>query len=98
MFGKRKPVSEAHGLPADGPFLVAYRTEDGGMTVKLDPARVRSAGAAGIMLADLARHFARALTQYGAERSEDDAIDQMLAMFKAEMDSPTDLGIGSIVN
>ena len=95
MFGKRKlPEQEVQNAP----FLVAWRSEDGGMTVKLDPGRIGSTGAAGIMLADIARHFSRALTQYGAARSEARATEEILEMFRAEMDSPTDLGSGSIVN
>jgi hypothetical protein len=97
LFGKRKPASSDQNLN-NSPFLVAYRGEDGGMVVKLDPARVGSAGAAGIMLADFMRHFARALTQYGVARSEEDATAEMLSIFKAEVESPTDLGSGSIVN
>jgi hypothetical protein len=97
MFGKRKPAPSGHDVN-NSPFLVAYRGEDGGMAVKLDPARVGSAGAAGIMLADFMRHFARALTQYGAARSEEEATADMLTIFKAEVESPTDIGSGSIVN
>ncbi|HTV71585.1 MAG TPA: DUF5076 domain-containing protein [Rhizobiaceae bacterium] len=95
LFGKRKPVQTETDT---SPFMMAWRTEDGGMTVKLDPARVGSAGAAGIMLADFTRHFARALTQYGATKSEEEATAEMLRLFNAEMDSPTDIGSGSIVN
>ena len=95
MFGKRKPTEQEIN---QSPFLVAWRTEDGGMTVKLDPARIKSTGAAGIMLADFVRHFARALTEFGATPSEAQATAEMLRMFNAEMDSPTDLGSGSIVN
>ena len=95
MFGKRKPTEQE---VSDSPFLVAWRSADGGMTVKLDPARIQSTGAAGIMAADIVRHFARALTQYGAARSEEQATAEIVRMFKAEMDSPTDPGSGSIVN
>jgi hypothetical protein len=97
VFGKRKPAPSGKDVN-NSPFLVAYHGEDGGMVVNIDPARVGSAGAAGIMLADFMRHFARALTQYGAARSEEEATADMLAIFKAEVESPTDLGSGSIVN
>jgi hypothetical protein len=95
LFGKRAP---AHGESEISPFLVAWRTENGGMTVKLDPSRIQSTGAAGIILADIARHFARALTQYGAASSEQRAVNEILRLFDAEMDRPTDSGTGSIVN
>jgi hypothetical protein len=97
VFGKRKPAPSGQDVN-NSPFLVAYHGEDGGMVVNIDPARVGSAGAAGIMLADFMQHFARALTQYGAARSEEEATADMLAVFKAEVESPTDLGSGSIVN
>jgi hypothetical protein len=95
LFGKRVPTQEGSDA---SPFLVAWRTEDGGMTVQLDPSRIKSTGAAGIMLADIARHFARALTQYGAASSEERATTEILRLFDAEMDRPADPGIGLIVN
>ena len=95
LFGKRKPTQKEIEV---SPFLVAWRNQDGGMTVQLDPSRIESTGAAGIMLADIARHFARALTQYGAAPSEERATTEILQLFDAEMDRPTDLGTGSIVN
>lgn len=97
MFGKRKPTSSDQNVN-NSPFLVAYRGDDGGMVVKLDSARVGSADAAGIMLVDFMRHFARALTQYGVARCEEEATAEMLSIFKTEVESPTDLGSGSIVN
>lgn len=95
LFGKRKPTQ---GEIDASPFLVAWRTEEGGMTVQLDPSRIESTGTAGIILADIARHFARALTQYGAAPSEERATSEILQLFDAEMERPTDLGTGSIVN
>jgi len=95
LFGKRRSTQEESDA---SPFLVAWRAEDGGMTVKLDPSRIGSTGAAGIMLADIARHLARALTQYGVASSEERAITEILRLFDAEMDRPTDRGTGSIVN
>ncbi len=99
MFGRRQQATRTPDrTDAEPPFLQAFRTADGGMVVRLDPAKVGSPGVAGIMLVDMMRHFARALTQYGVARSEEEATAEMLKMFDAEVRSPTDLGSGSIVN
>lgn len=80
------------------PMLIAQKTKDGGMTVMLDPIQVGSAAAGGLILADIARHFSRALVASGLEKSEAAAIGEMRRLFMAEMDHPTDLGEGSLVN
>ena len=100
MFGRRKTSSQ----PAESsvterpPFLVAYRTEDRGMMVRLDPAQIESPGHAGIMVVDIMRHMARAMSQYGTAPTEDAAMGEMTRLVQAELEHPTDLGSGSIVN
>ena len=79
-------------------MLVCWPTEDGGMRVSLNANMIASAGAGGLILADLARHFARALSQVGLADSEDEALNEICQLFAAEMNNPTDLGEGSIVN
>ena len=83
---------------AEPPFLAAYMMPDGGMQVGLNPAQIPDAEIAGLILADIARHLARALVMTGASRSQEVAMKEMLDMFVAEMNAPTDLGSGSIVN
>ena len=67
------------------PFLIAWRTDDGGMTVNIDPSQIESSGAGGLILADLYRHFARALAQTNKAKSEEHASAEMIAMFLAEL-------------
>lgn len=80
------------------PMLIALKTKEGGMTVTLDPSQIGSGAAGGLILADLARHFARALAAARLEASEDAALAEILRLFQAEIDHPTDPGEGSIVN
>jgi Domain of unknown function (DUF5076) len=51
----------------------------------------------GILLADVARHIGRI---YAAEMSmrEDQVVDKVWAMFKAEMERPTDIGMTNVVS
>ena len=80
------------------PMLIAQKTKEGGMSVRLDPAQIGSGAAGGIILADLARHFARALAASRLERSEDHALAEILRLFQAEIERPTDTGEGALVN
>ena len=80
------------------PMLVAVLNKGGGMDVHLDPVQIGSAAKAGIILADFARHFARALAASRLEASEDAALAGIMALFHAELDRPTDLGEGGLVN
>ena len=80
------------------PMLIAQKTKEGGVNVHLDPAQIGSGAAGGIILADLARHFARALAAARLERSEDHALGEILRLFQAEIERPTDMGEGGLVN
>lgn len=80
------------------PFLAAYMRPDGGMQVGLNPEEIADAGMAGIVLADLARHLARAMAMTSKSPSESGAMQEMLDMFVAELNAPTDVGSGSVVN
>jgi hypothetical protein len=80
------------------PMLVAVKTKEGSVQVMLDPSQIGSAAAGGIILPGLARHFARALASARLGKSEEATMAEMLRLFQAEMDNPTDLGEGSIVN
>jgi hypothetical protein len=95
MFWKKKPIAN-QGNQEKAPFLIAWRTEDSGMTVNIDPSQIENPGAAGLILADLYRHFARALAQTDKSQSEEHASAEMIAMFLAELKSPTDEGFGTI--
>ena len=75
---------------AEASEVVRAFVVDGGLQVQLqiafdDPA------VWGILLADIARHAARA---YAGENicSEDEALERIKSMFDAEWDAPTDLG------
>lgn len=80
------------------PMLIAQKTREGGMSVRLDPAQIGSAAMGGLILADLARHFARALAAARLEPSEDQALGEILRLFEAEIERPTDLGEGGLTN
>lgn len=78
------------------PFLAVIKGPDGKTIVHLTTDGVSSPSAAGILLVDLARHYARMFVQTGRARSEDAALHEIRRLFDAEWDSPTDLGEGGI--
>ena len=51
----------------------------------------------GMLIADVARHVARIYANETA-LSEDQALDRVLAIFRAEMDNPTDPGSTSAIS
>ena len=95
MSWKKKSISEQNSQQKT-PFLVAWRTEDSGMAVNIDPGQIENPGAAGLMLADIYRHFARALAQTNKSKSDEHARAEMIAKFLAELQEPTDEGSGTI--
>ena len=95
MFWNKKaktklPVTQAN------PFLVAWRGNEKGMIVNIDPNQIENAGVAGIMLADIYRHLARALSQSGIAKSQEHARAEMMSLFLAELQNVTDEGSGTI--
>ncbi len=87
------------GPPEDAyPFFVAFRTPEGEIGVQLAAEALESPEHAGVLLADFARHFALALTQLDKASSPDAALDEMLDLFEAELNNPTDTPRGGIVN
>ena len=62
----------------------------GGLQVSLKPS-FENPAIWGLLLADLARHAARAYAAEGRHR-EDDVLKMIVGMFEAEWDNPTDLG------
>jgi hypothetical protein len=96
LFGRK--ASPAAPSSERAPFIQCFRTEDGGLVVRIDPAQVESPAHAGIMMVDIARHLTRAMAQYGTVRSEDAAMAEIVRLMRAELDHPTALGSGSIVN
>jgi hypothetical protein len=89
MFGRRKSAS--HEQRIENPLLFAVRSKDpnGPMTVHIDPSQVANGHEAGLILADFAAHFAKALTMTGTAESEAVAISEIRALFDAELDAPT---------
>ena len=51
----------------------------------------------GMLIADVARHAARIFARE-TKLTEDDALEQIRAMFDAEMDAPTDPGTTSAIS
>ncbi len=96
LFGRKRTEQPAKTEP----FFIAYRDEDpnGPITVSIDPEQVESAPHAGLMLADFARHFARAMSQVGKAESEVHALRDVVKLFNAEIDHPTGPVDGSIRN
>ncbi len=80
------------------PFLVALKTPDDDVMVQIDPEALPGPDHAGILLADFARHMAMALAQTGKADSPEAALNQMLDLFEAELNSPTDTPTGGIAN
>ena len=80
------------------PFFIAFRADDSDVTVHIDTEVIESASFAGILLADFSRHMAIALAQTGKAASVDAALDEMLDLFLAEMNNPTDTPRGGIAN
>ncbi|XBQ15662.1 MAG: DUF5076 domain-containing protein [Oceanicaulis sp.] len=80
------------------PFFLAFRTKDGEIGVQLDPEAMEGPGHAGVLLADFARHFAMAFAQTGKASSPDAALDEILDLFEAELENPTDAPRGGISN
>lgn len=95
MFWKKKKES-VHSQQEKSPFLIAWRDDNSGMVVNIDPGQIESPATAGIMLADIYRHFAPALTQSKKALSEDHARAEMIALFLTEIQGPTDEGSGTI--
>jgi hypothetical protein len=92
MFKNRPPA-----IPQQ-PFLLAFKGADGAITVQLDPAGVEQPAGVGILLVDLARHYARMFVQTGRAGSEEQALNEIRQLFDAEWNSPTDPGHGGIRN
>ncbi|WP_158291635.1 DUF5076 domain-containing protein [Marinicauda algicola] len=88
-------MAQDFGTP---PFFVAFRSEDGEITVHIDTEVIESASHAGILLADFSKHMAIALAQTGKASSPDAAMDEMLDLFEAELNNPTDTPRGGIAN
>ncbi len=80
------------------PFLVALKTGDDDVVVQIDPEAIPGAEHAGILLADFARHMAMALAQTGKADSPETALDRMLDLFEAELNTPTASPTGGIAN
>jgi len=78
------------------PLLAAIKGQDGETIVHLDPEGRKSPAAAGILLVDIARHYARMFVQTGRASSEATALDEIRQLFDAEWDSPNDPGEGGI--
>lgn len=80
------------------PFLVALKTSEDDVMVQIDPEAIPSADHAGILLADFARHMAMALAQTGKAESPEAALNQMLDLFEAELNTPTASPTGGMAN
>ena len=97
MFGRKR--SEPAVVRIENPFLIVTRDADpnGAVTVRIDAAQVASGHEAGLILADLAKHLARALVASGKASGETAALADIRMMFKAEMDAPTQTVEGGLV-
>jgi hypothetical protein len=80
------------------PFLAAMKGPDGRIIVHLTTDGVAQPAGVGILLVDIARHYARMFKQTGRATSEAAALEEIRKLFDAECGSPTDLGEGGIPN
>jgi len=87
MFWKKK----SQDVNLENPMLVAFRVEnkEGTLSVHLDPAQLGNPAEAGIMLADIGRHMAHSLAGTSYQGSEEDAFHQIVNIFNAETNAPT---------
>ncbi|MEM6303807.1 MAG: DUF5076 domain-containing protein [Pseudomonadota bacterium] len=97
MFWKKKHAQET--ISVENPMLFVLREESATQTlsVHLDPAQLGSAEAAGLMLADVGRHMARALAASDIRLNEAQAFERLVKMFNAEAKSPTQPVQGGLV-
>ena len=79
------------------PFLAVMKGPDGRPVVHLDSGAV-SPAAVGLLLVDIARHYARAFKQTGQVRTEDEALDEIRRLFEVEWANPTNSLEGGIRN
>lgn len=80
----------------NGTELVRVWTNDEGAYVSVATGVYEEPGVWGIVLADLVRHVANAYEQAeGLDRAE--VIQQIMALFAAEWDAPTDEPTGAII-
>lgn len=66
--------------------------------MKLDPKMFTETDFAGVFIADIIRHYARAFVQAGRVSSEDEALHQIKAALDSEWQEPTDQIEGNILN
>jgi len=83
----------------ENPFLVATRDKDpnGAVMVHIDPEQINSPEEVGLILADIANHFANALAMSGKADSSEAAVAKIRTLFEAEMESPTQAVEGGLV-
>ena len=79
------------------PFLAVMKGPNNSPIVHLDSEAI-SVSAVGLLLVDIARHYARAFQQTGQVRTEDEALEEIRRMFDIEWDNPTKSLEGSIRN
>jgi hypothetical protein len=87
MFWKKKTPEQIQD-----PMLIALRVEDAESTlaVHADPVQLVNPSEAGLMLADIGRHMAKALANSGNyQGNEEQAFTQIVTMFNAEANAPT---------
>lgn len=87
MFWKKK----TEDVNIQNPMLVAFRVEnaEGTLSIHLDPEQLGNPGEAGVMLADIGRHMAHALANSSYQGSEEEAFNQIVNIFNAETNAPT---------
>ena len=92
MFGRKKPTK------LEDPLMVAFFDAEGALNVQIDPEQVPNGNAAGMILADFARHFQNMLVDVGKENSHSTALAAIERGFRAEIDDPTDDPSGKVEN
>jgi len=93
MFGRKKEKE----VKIENPLLISLMQNDE-LVVHLDPSQVGNPSQGGVVLADIAIHFSRALVGIGAASGEDEALDEIKRVFNAELDNPQGNAEGGIVS
>ena len=95
---KRAAEEKAASTGGEGQEFFRAWSHEGQLVVKLDADMFDKTQYAGIFVADVARHFARAFVQAGRVSSEAEALLQIREAFEAEWVDPTDPLEGSLIN
>lgn len=93
MFGRKKEKE----VKIENPLLIAIMQNDE-LVVHLDPSQIGNPSQGGVVLADIAIHFSRALTSIDAASDEGEALNEIKRVFNAELEKSQGNAEGGLVS